>query len=150
MKVNISISIPVEIAELLRSFPNASYLISELLTDYFNKNAENYEQKLKEFKQKHKEIVKNMKELLIFKATEKSNVKSPDFRLTAKVGEKFVTIGAGWNRKSAKGTPFISCLMAKPFKDLKGWHLEEDKNESQPELTPQEKEKVVEEEFIAM
>jgi len=63
MKVNISISIPVEIAKLLESFPNSSYLISELLQDYFDKNTENYEQKLKEFKQKHKEIVKNMKEL---------------------------------------------------------------------------------------
>lgn len=91
-----------------------------------------------------------MKEFLIFKAKEKSNDKSPDFNITAKIGEKFVNIGAGWNRKSKTGTPFISCLLAKPFKDLKGWHLDEDKNENQPELTPQEKSKVAEEEFIAM
>lgn len=89
-----------------------------------------------------------MKEFLIFKATEKNNDKSPDFKLSAKIGDKFVNIGAGWNRKSAKGTPFISCLLAKPFKDMKGFHLAEDGN--QTELTQEEKKKIADEEYIAL
>lgn len=93
-----------------------------------------------------------LKEFLIFKAKEKSSDKSPDFNITAKVGEKFVTIGAGWNRKSKTGTPFISCLMAKPFKDLKGWHLTEDGVDEKTEPMPLKphQEPTADEEFIAM
>lgn len=58
-----------------------------------------------------------------FKVTEKKNEKEPDYRLTAKVGDEFIEIGAGWIKESAKGTKYISFSLSKPYKDRKGWKL---------------------------
>lgn len=69
-----------------------------------------------------------MKNFSCFKVTEKKNEKEPDYRLTMKVGEEFVDIGAGWIKESAKGTKYISFALSKPFKDRKGYHFEEDKD----------------------
>jgi uncharacterized protein (DUF736 family) len=93
-----------------------------------------------------------MKEFCIFKATEKNNDKSPDYKITAKVGDKFVPIGAGWNRKT-KGVPavsFISCKLSNPFKDFKGFHLEEDENPTAKLPVESHQEPTAEEDFIAM
>jgi uncharacterized protein (DUF736 family) len=97
-----------------------------------------------------------LKEFLIFKAEKKSE-KSPDFKISAKIDDKFVEIGAGWSRKSAKGTNFISCLLSKPYQDRKGFHLMEDENATQTLpvddkqfLTPEEQARVKEEEFISI
>jgi uncharacterized protein (DUF736 family) len=67
-----------------------------------------------------------IKDLMIFKAKEKNNDKSPDFDLVSKINDKFTKVGAGWNRKTKDGKPFISLKLSNPFKDLKGFHLTED------------------------
>ena len=93
-----------------------------------------------------------MKEFLIFKAKEKNNDKSPDFNITAKVGDKFVNIGAGWNRKT-KGNPpvgFISCKLSNQYQDKKGYHLTEDENLTEPMPLKPHQEPTADEEFIAM
>jgi uncharacterized protein (DUF736 family) len=66
-----------------------------------------------------------MKQFLIFK-NDKKNDKEPDYRLSAKIGESFVEIGAGWIKDGKNGNKFISCQFSKPFKDRKGYHIEED------------------------
>lgn len=68
---------------------------------------------------------------MIFKAEEKSNDKSPDFKLVAKINDKFTNVGAGWSRKTKEGKPFISLKLSNPFKDFKGYHLVEDENPTQ-------------------
>lgn len=76
-----------------------------------------------------------MKELIIFKNDHKvEGSKQPDFKLMAKVDDKLVEIGAGWNRKTQKGTPMISCLLSKPYQDKKGYHLEVDTEEVKEDL----------------
>lgn len=41
--------------------------------------------------------------LSVFPTKEKKNDKSPDFNISAKVGDKFVTCGAGWKKTGEKG-----------------------------------------------
>ena len=73
-----------------------------------------------------------MKEFLIFRNDQKEEgSKKPDFRLMAKINNTFVEIGGGWIRKSKKGTSMISCLLSKPYKERKGWHLIEDDNDTE-------------------
>ncbi len=72
-----------------------------------------------------------MKEFLIFKNDNKKGEKEPDYKLSVKIDDKFVEVGAGWKRLSQKGTNFISCLLSKPYGDRKGWHFEQDKDAEQ-------------------
>lgn len=67
-----------------------------------------------------------MKNFSCFKVGEKKSEKEPDYRLTAKIGEEFVEIGAGWIKESSKGTKYISFSLSKPYKDKKGWKLVEE------------------------
>ena len=85
-----------------------------------------------------------MKQFLIFKSQEKKNEKSPDFDLRANIDGKFVSIGGGWNRKTKQGTPFISCQLAKPYQDRKGWELRPEalKNESNEDATFKERDEI--------
>jgi len=62
-----------------------------------------------------------------FKVTEKKNDKSPDYRLSTKVGDEYVEIGAGWVKETEKGK-YISFALSKPFNDRKGWALVEEAN----------------------
>jgi uncharacterized protein (DUF736 family) len=66
-----------------------------------------------------------MKQFLIFK-NDKKNDKEPDYKLRAKVGEEFIEIGGAWTREGKNGSKYISCQLSKPYKDRKGYHLEED------------------------
>lgn len=36
------------------------------------------------------------------------NEKSPNYKVSGKVGTEFVDLGWGWKKTSAKGTPFLS------------------------------------------
>lgn len=74
-----------------------------------------------------------MKNFSCFKVTEKKNEKEPDYRLTAKVGDEFIEIGAGWIKESAKGTKYISFSLVKPYQGKKGWELTEEKEIEFPE-----------------
>jgi uncharacterized protein (DUF736 family) len=67
-----------------------------------------------------------MKEFVIFKNTDKKSEKSPDYRLMMNIEGNWIEIGGGWNRKSGKGTNFISCRLSNQYKDRKGYNLIED------------------------
>ena len=57
----------------------------------------------------------------IFKATkEKDN--QPDYSISAKIGEEYVTIGAGWIKESQNGK-FISCKLSEPYKERPGFEI---------------------------
>lgn len=76
-----------------------------------------------------------MKEFIIFKNDYKTEgSKQPDFKLMAKVGDNLEQVGAGWNRKTDKGKPMISCVLSKPYQDKKGYHLEVDTEEVKEDL----------------
>ena len=64
-----------------------------------------------------------------FKVTDKKNDKEPDYRLTMKVEDEFIEIGAGWIKTSPKGTKYISFSLSKPYKDRKGWHFVADEED---------------------
>jgi len=88
---------------------------------------------------------------MLFRADEKNNDKSPDFKLVARVNDKFTNVGAGWNRKTKDGKPFISLKLSNPFKDLKGWHLAEDIDEdTKPLPLKPHQEPTADDDFIAM
>ena len=76
-----------------------------------------------------------IKNFAIFKVANKKNEKSPDYTLSAKVGEEYVDIGAGWVKDGAKGK-FISCVLSNPYVDhvkqtnRKGFHLMADNETS--------------------
>lgn len=64
-----------------------------------------------------------IKNFQIFKIEDKKSDKEPDYRLTAKVEDKFMDIGAGWIKTSPKGTKYISCQLNKPYQDKKGFGI---------------------------
>lgn len=70
-----------------------------------------------------------MKNFNCFKVIEKKNAKEPDYKLSAKVGDEFVEIGAGWIKDTATGTKYISFSLAEPYQGKKGWQLIEEKEE---------------------
>lgn len=95
-----------------------------------------------------------MKQFLIFKSQEKKSDKSPDYDLRANIDGKFVSIGGGWNRRTKQNTPFISCLLNKPYQNRSGWQLQEEKGFEPPTTYPDKftspEEEAVEDMFNAM
>jgi uncharacterized protein (DUF736 family) len=67
-----------------------------------------------------------MKEFAIFKAKEKKNPKSPDYNITIKINDKFLTIGGAWLRETKTGEKFFSCKMSNGYKDFKGFSITRD------------------------
>lgn len=67
-----------------------------------------------------------MKEFAIFKAKEKKNPKSPDYNITVKINDKFLTIGGAWLRETKTGEKFFSCKMSNGYKDFKGFSITRD------------------------
>jgi len=67
-----------------------------------------------------------MKEFAIFKAKEKKNPKSPDYNITIKINDKFLTIGGAWLRETKTGEKFFSCKLSDSYKDMKGFSLTRD------------------------
>ncbi len=61
----------------------------------------------------------------IFKNTDKKNDKAPDYNISAKIGDKYVNIGACWLKDGAKGK-FFSCQLSKQYQDRSGFHIEID------------------------
>lgn len=57
-----------------------------------------------------------IKNFSIFKVTDKKNETQPDYRISAKVGENFVEIGAGWIKES-NGGKYISCKLSDKYVD---------------------------------
>jgi len=60
-----------------------------------------------------------IKNFSIFKVKDKKNDKQPDYRLSTKVGDVFVDIGAGWI-KETENSKYISVKLADAYKGFKG------------------------------
>jgi len=69
-----------------------------------------------------------LKNFSCFKAGEKKSEKSPDYRLSARVGEDFVEIGVGWIKQGPKGA-YISFKLNEVYNDKSGFTLVEEKGE---------------------
>lgn len=57
-----------------------------------------------------------------WKNTDKSNDKSPDYRLSVKINDKWVECGAGWLKKAGEKT-YIAFSLSKSFQGRPGWEL---------------------------
>jgi hypothetical protein len=60
----------------------------------------------------------------IFKTKEKKSEKSPDYTISTKVGEEYITIGAGWI-KEFTGGKFISCKLSDAYQAKNGYCINE-------------------------
>lgn len=67
-----------------------------------------------------------------FKVDEKKSEKSPDYRLSAKIGDEFVEIGAGWI-KQGEHTKHISFKLSDPYKERSGFAIKEIPGDIVPE-----------------
>lgn len=61
-----------------------------------------------------------IKNFSIFKVDNKNKDNDPDYRISAKVGDEYKEIGAGWIKEGPK-SKYISCQLSKPYKDRKGF-----------------------------
>lgn len=57
-----------------------------------------------------------MKNLTILKNDKKKSDKEPDYRMSTKIGEEYVTIGACWLKDGAKGK-YFSCKLSDAYND---------------------------------
>ena len=55
--------------------------------------------------------------------------KQPDYRITAKIGEKFSEIGAGWKKQDTKGNTYLSCTVKEPQEKPKKPDYPQESNE---------------------
>jgi len=70
-----------------------------------------------------------IKQFAIFKAKEKKNPNSPDYNISIKSNDKFVTIGGCWLKDMKDGTKFFSCKLSDGYKELKGFSIVRDEEE---------------------
>ncbi len=64
-----------------------------------------------------------IKSFAIFKNQNKKDEKHPDYRISAKIGEKYEDIGAGWIKEGKSGK-FVSCKLSDPRDTRPGYHVE--------------------------
>ena len=66
-----------------------------------------------------------IKNFSIFKNQNKKKDTQPDYRLSTKIGDEYVDIGAGWKKTSKDGTSsFISVKLSDAYETRAGFHLE--------------------------
>lgn len=66
-----------------------------------------------------------MKNFTIFKVTEKKHEKAPDYSISTKVDDKYITIGGCW-LKEGKSGKFFSCKLSDTYQDRAGFSLVKD------------------------
>lgn len=64
------------------------------------------------------------KNFAIFKR-EKKNEKEPDYNISMKIGEKYVTVGGCW-LKEGKSGKFFSCKLSNAYGDKEGYSITTD------------------------
>jgi Protein of unknown function (DUF736). len=69
-----------------------------------------------------------IKSFVLLKNQNKKEDKHPDYRISAKIGDKYQDIGAAWI-KEKNGNKFLSCQLSNPRDTRAGYHIE-------PELPP--------------
>lgn len=57
------------------------------------------------------QIIKN----IVIQKAKKDNDKSPDRKITAKVGDEWVQVASGWIKKDKNGNDYVSCAMSKAW-----------------------------------
>lgn len=67
----------------------------------------------------------------IFKNTKKEKETQPDYKLSAKINDEYVEIGAGWI-KDGKSGKFISVQLKKPYDGKSGYFIEIEKDTISP------------------
>ena len=81
--------------------------------------------------------MENLKNFTLWKNRDKAEGdKKPDYTISAKIGDKYITIGGAWlkdlDTKSVtpEGKPimrkYISCALSKPYKEQKGYKIIEE------------------------
>ncbi len=58
----------------------------------------------------------------IFKVQDKKKPTHPDYRLSAKIGDKYVNIGSGWIKEGKSGK-FVSVQMGKAYGATNGYYI---------------------------
>ena len=78
--------------------------------------------------------MEKIRNFAIFKNNEKKNDKQPDYTISVKVGEKYVTAGGAWLKEGKTGK-FFSCKLSESYQDRPGFYIEVDgvKTEEKPE-----------------
>lgn len=71
----------------------------------------------------------NIKNFAIFKNDKKEKDNQPDYTISAKIGESYVTIGGAWVKQGKSGK-FFSCKLSDTYKERIGYGLVAD--EEQP------------------
>jgi uncharacterized protein (DUF736 family) len=82
-----------------------------------------------------------------FKVKDKKKPEHPDYHLSAKIDNEYVTIGAGWIKDSPNGK-FISFKLSEPYGARDGFFLQLEKAPMQPEPSDAEKKKIVADEKV--
>ncbi len=67
---------------------------------------------------------------IIQKNNFKDTDNKPDYRIVAKDGEEFVTVGAGWKKQDKAGNAYISCTLSKSFNGKPGYRIASEAPES--------------------
>jgi len=78
-----------------------------------------------------------IKHFSCFKVDKKEKESQPDYRLSAKVGDKFVEVGGGWI-KQGEHTKYISFKLSDAYKEKSGFVIMEEKG-----TVPQTKEEEI-------
>lgn len=68
-----------------------------------------------------------MKNFSIFKVQEKKNPNSPDYTISMKYGDKYITVGGGWIKEGKSGK-YISCKLSDTYKGVSSFSLKEDES----------------------
>ena len=66
-----------------------------------------------------------IKNFSCFKVKEKKEGQ-PDYNLSAKIGDKYENIGAGWIKEKEGGEKYISFSLRKPYNEMKGLMIVEE------------------------
>ena len=64
----------------------------------------------------------SIKNFSIFKVNEKKNEKSPDYSISVKHNDKYVTIGGCW-LKDGKSGKYFSCKLSDGYKEIRGFSI---------------------------
>ena len=69
--------------------------------------------------------MEKIRNFAIFKNNNKKKEIEPDYNISVKVGDKYVTAGGAW-LKEGKSGKFFSCKLGESYKDRPGFYIEVD------------------------
>jgi uncharacterized protein (DUF736 family) len=78
-----------------------------------------------------------MKNINIFKVKEKKTPNSPDYSMSVKDGDRYLTIGGCWLKDGKDGQKYFSCKLSDGYKDVKGFSVTRDTDTKVEDTIPQ-------------